>query len=104
MVRSLQTTYGKADEQEFTEIVNAAYAISNRPLLSGHTATIRHDTLEEAESMKDMIDMQWACIRLAAMSGAAGASDHPEYGDDDGGDSDLVISRPQSIIMARAAR
>jgi hypothetical protein len=86
MVRSFQTAYGMAGEA--TEIVNAAYASSNRPLLSGHTVCIQHDTEEEAKSMKLMIDLQWACVVIAAMSGAADPVNLPEDDDDDDDDND----------------
>jgi hypothetical protein len=98
MVQSFQTTYGSAGGS--TEIVNAAYAISNRPLLSGHTVCSQHDT-KEAQLMKLMIDLQWACVVLAAMSGAAGPVNLSEDDDDDDDGGDLAFCADGSDLAFR---
>ncbi|RSL91711.1 hypothetical protein CDV31_015398 [Fusarium ambrosium] len=53
------------------------------PLLSGHTFHIEMPP-EDARRFKDMLDLQWACIVAAALSGAAEAPDllpdHPGWG------------------------
>lgn len=56
----------------------------NCPLLSGHTFHVEMPP-EDAERFKDMLDLQWVCIVIAALSGAAGRPhllpDHPRWGD-----------------------
>lgn len=62
---------------------------SGRPLLSGHRF---QNTManEEAGKMKAMIDLQWACVNIASMSGAA---DWPPFTDDDeDGEDDARVS------------
>jgi len=58
--------------------ISASRVESNRSIVSGQIfeMTMEH---EEAANMKLMVDVQWALIRIAAMSGAAGA---PELLDD----------------------
>jgi len=62
-------------------IVSAVDAISNRLLHSGHVLQIQMSTdedmtaTEKAQNMKAMVDLQWACIQIASMSGAAGSPD-----------------------------
>ncbi|CAK7243770.1 MAG: hypothetical protein STHCBS139747_005298 [Sporothrix thermara] len=48
---------------------------SFRPIVSGQVFEVTHDTLEDAHKMRMMVEIQWACIRIAAMSGAAGPGD-----------------------------
>jgi hypothetical protein len=50
--------------------ISAANAISNRPVLSGHCFEIEMES-SKAKKMKYMVDLQWALIRISAMSGAA---------------------------------
>jgi len=81
-------------------IVMGADAHSGRPLHSGRVFNIRLTTdrtptdnrsqpttaRQKAENMKVMIDLQWASIQIATMSGAAG---DPEFlGEDDDSDDD----------------
>lgn len=54
---------------------------------SGHLFHIKCP-LEEAEKMRDMLAIQWALIRISAMSGAADAIDH---GFDPTPDADWVV-------------
>ncbi len=51
---------------------------SNQPIASGQDFHVVLDTLEDATKMKKMLEIQWACITLAAMSGGAG----PDNSDD----------------------
>lgn len=46
-----------------------------RPIVSGQEFRVVLDTLEDAEKMRKMVDIQGACVRIAAMSGAAGPDD-----------------------------
>lgn len=55
-------------------VVSAADAMSGRLLHSGRVIEISMDT-EDAIKMKAMVDLQWACIQIASMSGAAGSPD-----------------------------
>lgn len=56
------------------------------PLLSGHTFRVEMPP-DDAGRFKGMLDFQWACILVAALSGAAGAPhllpDHPGWADPD---------------------
>jgi hypothetical protein len=63
-------------------VVWATDANSHQPLLSGHTLKIQMAT-EDALNMKAMIDLRWACIQMATMSGAAGWPDFWVEEDDD---------------------
>ncbi|EPE07861.1 hypothetical protein F503_00583 [Ophiostoma piceae UAMH 11346] len=68
-------------------VIAAAIPASSRALLTGATATIRMP-LQDAIKMKAMIDLQWACLSIASMSGAAGAPDFlREWDDDDDADA-----------------
>ncbi|KAK0636722.1 hypothetical protein B0T17DRAFT_88453 [Bombardia bombarda] len=59
-----------------TDITTAAInVLTCRPLRSGHTFEIFMEKAD-ARKMKAMVDIQWACIQLASMSGAAGC---PEF-------------------------
>ena len=64
---------GVADACE-VGVVSGADASSHLPLLSGHTLNMQMAT-DDAINMKVMIDLQWACIQIATMSGAAGWPD-----------------------------
>lgn len=56
--------------------VAAAHATTSRLVQTGHVICIAMPSLEDGLRMKSMIDIQWACIRMASMSGAAG---DPEF-------------------------
>ncbi|KAL1855871.1 hypothetical protein VTK73DRAFT_8451 [Phialemonium thermophilum] len=60
--------------------IGAPEPVSCLPTLSGRTVYIRLPT-EEAFQMKAMVDVQWACIQLATLSGAA---EEPIFWLDDG--------------------
>lgn len=70
--------------QSFPELNGAIIGDSRRrsghPLGTGHTFDIFMRT-EEANNMKVMIDIQWAMIRLAAISGVARAWKTDDYDD-----------------------
>ncbi|KAL6865947.1 hypothetical protein ACO1O0_002047 [Amphichorda felina] len=63
--------------------VGANDITTNHPILTGHTFTIPFTTVEEAEKFKSMIELQWAVIRVSALSGAAGNPDLFDWDDDD---------------------
>lgn len=46
-----------------------------RPIVSGQEFKVIMDTAEDAAMMREMVNFQWACVRVAAMSGAAGPQD-----------------------------
>ena len=52
------------------------------PLQTGRVFEL-HMSLEEAENMKTMVDLQWACIQIASMSGAADWDDFFDRPEDD---------------------
>ncbi|OAA58622.1 hypothetical protein SPI_06695 [Niveomyces insectorum RCEF 264] len=57
-------------------VVAVAYPCTGRPLRTGavfHTGAM---PMEEATQMRGVLDVQWACIQIACMSGAAGS---PEF-------------------------
>ncbi|CAK7246405.1 MAG: hypothetical protein STHCBS139747_008035 [Sporothrix thermara] len=53
-------------------VVAAAYATTSRLVQSGHIIKVPMPSMEDGLGMKAMLDIQWACIRIASMSGAAG--------------------------------
>ncbi|RBR09651.1 uncharacterized protein FIESC28_09763 [Fusarium coffeatum] len=55
-------------------LIEAVRVDTNTPILSGHEFTITMPG-EDAKKCKLMLDLQWAIIRIAAMSGAAGYPD-----------------------------
>lgn len=61
-------------------IVAASHVKSFQPLLSGQVFEVKLDSRDDAEKMKDMIDLQWALIVMSSMAGTA---DPPELSDDD---------------------
>ncbi len=48
---------------------------SNQPIESGQDINVVLDTLADAIKMKRMLEIQWACITIAAMSSATGPRD-----------------------------
>ncbi|RMZ91434.1 hypothetical protein DV736_g1325, partial [Chaetothyriales sp. CBS 134916] len=69
-------------------IVAASHVKSYQPLLSGQIFEVKFDgkdSKEDAEKMKDMVDLQWALIVMASIAGAA---DPPELDDSADDDSD----------------
>ncbi|KAL7622009.1 hypothetical protein AAE478_007510 [Parahypoxylon ruwenzoriense] len=63
-------------------IVSVNNAASSRLVLSGRTLDIQMAT-EDIKKMKTMVDLQWACIQIATMSGAAGCPDFLIKDDED---------------------
>ncbi|CAK7232072.1 hypothetical protein SCUCBS95973_008138 [Sporothrix curviconia] len=57
-------------------IVAASYATTSRLVQSGHVINIAMPSMEDGVRMKAMLDIQWACIRIASMSAAA---EDPEF-------------------------
>lgn len=76
----------------FTDRGNRVYDVaSNKELLSGATADITMDT-KDASKMKLMIELQWLCLKLRVLSGAAGYDDF-DFDDDES----PPASNPESI-------
>ncbi|KAL1912880.1 hypothetical protein Sste5344_000966 [Sporothrix stenoceras] len=67
---------GGSDPADKEGIVAAAYATTSRLVQSGHVINIAMPSMEDGVRMKAMLDIQWACIRIASMSAAAG---DPEF-------------------------
>ncbi|KAL1893727.1 hypothetical protein Sste5346_006228 [Sporothrix stenoceras] len=63
------------DRYNHNGIVAAVHAQIGRPLRSGSMAFVVLPSLSDALDMKAVLDVQWACISLASMSGAAGSDD-----------------------------
>lgn len=59
----------------FEGMVTAHCGRSNQPIVSGQDFNVVLDTVEDADKMKKMLEIQWACITIAAMCGAAGPRD-----------------------------
>ncbi len=57
---------------------------------TGDVVRIELPSREDAHRMKDMLDIQWACIRIASMSGAAGNPSYTHDPDDDNDDDDAA--------------
>ena len=60
----------------------AADAVSSRRLKTGRVVEIRMPSTD-AQKMQAMIDLQWACLPIASMSGAADWEDFFAADDDD---------------------
>ncbi|EFX00857.1 hypothetical protein CMQ_1938 [Grosmannia clavigera kw1407] len=69
-------------------IVAAADPCTNRPLQTGRVFSTGAMSEDEAGKMRAMLDIQWACIQIACMSGAAGSPDFLIDSDDDDDDDD----------------
>lgn len=68
MLDELTTWYGNPDSlSEDGGIVAASQVQSHQPLLSGHVFYVRLDSKEDAEKMKDMVDLQWSLIVVASL-------------------------------------
>lgn len=59
-------------------VVAAIHARTGRPLRSGSTVSVVLPSLADALNMKAVLDLQWTCINLASMSGAAESADFLE--------------------------
>ncbi|CAK7199632.1 hypothetical protein SEUCBS139899_002315 [Sporothrix eucalyptigena] len=57
---------------EDSGFVAAIHAATSRLVQTGHVINIVTASMEDGLRMKAMFDIQWACIRIASMSGAAG--------------------------------
>ncbi len=64
-------------------IVSMSDARSHQPLKSGQVFHVSHDTKQDAEDMRDMINLQWYLITASALAGAA---DPPELEGDESED------------------
>lgn len=98
MPRSKRTPTASCSENDMEKMVDEVKAFAEGgslpvipehlscPLLSGHTFHVEMPA-EDAGRFKDMLDLQWACIVVAALSGAAEhphlLPDHPRWGDPD---------------------
>ncbi len=110
----LQTGEGKEMVEEWKQQMEAekrkglasARAFDNetgRPLQSGHIFEI-DTTVEDAWKMREMINLQWACLQIATMSGAAGDPAFLYDSDDDDEDGGLLLQRIRSGLGARDVR
>lgn len=83
-----------ADDVEAATTLAAAAAITapsgqtGRFLQTGHTVRITLPSIQDGLLMKMVLDVQWACIRMASMSGAAGDPEFFVMPDDDDDDGD----------------
>ncbi|KAL7810145.1 hypothetical protein V8C26DRAFT_410542 [Trichoderma gracile] len=66
------------------EIIAEARRDSLRELETGHTFEVLVDNKEDAENMKMALDVQWAVVRLQAISGAAGDWESEYYNPESG--------------------
>ncbi|CAK7224194.1 hypothetical protein SCUCBS95973_005437 [Sporothrix curviconia] len=81
------------DQNNHKGIVAAVHAQTGRPLRSGSMASVVLPSLSDALDMKAMLDLQWACIRLASMSGAAGSDDFLDADEFEGTFRESVLTR-----------
>ncbi|KAI2615692.1 hypothetical protein GGR54DRAFT_265245 [Hypoxylon sp. NC1633] len=82
MVEDWKMRKAHLDNPETSTTTAAINVLTCRPLRSGHTFEVSLEK-EDAYNMKVMIDIQWACIQLASMSGAAGCPEFIIDSDDD---------------------
>ncbi|MGE4341380.1 MAG: hypothetical protein AB7E55_36355, partial [Pigmentiphaga sp.] len=68
-------SYGEGPVPGMQGFANALQHDCFRPIVSGQEFRVMFDTLDDAIKMRKMVDVQWAIVRLAAMSGAAGPDD-----------------------------
>ncbi|CAK7237237.1 hypothetical protein SCUCBS95973_009892 [Sporothrix curviconia] len=66
---------GRVPGSQSQGFANGIQHDSFRPIVSGQVFRVLLDTLEDAQKMKAMVDIQWACVRVAAMSAAAEPND-----------------------------
>ncbi len=79
MLEGLTTHHGEVTCPGIEGFVTANCGRSNQPIASGQDFNVVLETLEYATKMKKMLDIQWACITIAAMSGAAGPDDLDDF-------------------------
>ncbi|RMZ86195.1 hypothetical protein DV737_g193, partial [Chaetothyriales sp. CBS 132003] len=60
--------------------------LTTHPLLSGQIFKVKLNSKEDAEKMKDMVDLQWAIIVISSMAGAADPAEFEDDNDDDDSD------------------
>jgi len=84
MLKELTTWNGDPNvTSEDHGVIAISDARSHQPLLSGQIFELRHSTNDDAEKMKDMVDLQWYLILACSLAGAA---DPPELEDDESDD------------------
>lgn len=83
-------------EAATSNTVTAVNCQTGQPLRSGQTVEIRLPAAD-ASNMQAMIDIQWACIQLATMSGAAGSPDFLVDSDDDEDDDEYDMIRTELV-------
>jgi len=59
------------------------HTFSPLPVVSGQIFHVRHSTKEDAQNMKDMIDLQWYLILVNTFAGSADSPEEDMGGDDD---------------------
>lgn len=77
--------YGKGRGPDMQGFANGIEHDCFRPIVLGQEFRVVHDTLDDAKKMRKMVDIQWACVRLTALSGTVG----PDDDDDDFSEFDL---------------
>lgn len=81
------------DERLQHGVISMCHAKTHHPLVCGQTFVIHCDSEADAEKMKAMLEFQWACIGIAAMSGGAEPEDFdPEKDDEDAAPSIMTSS------------
>jgi len=85
MLKELTTWNGDTNvtTSEDHGVIAISDARSHQPLRSGQIFEVRHSTNDDAEKMKDMVDLQWYLILACSLAGAA---DPPELEDDESDD------------------
>ncbi len=88
----------KSPKEDGVGLVKAFNAATGRPLQTGHTFQIAM-AKEDAYNMSEMVKLQWACLQLATMSGAAG---DPEFliDPDDEDEEEEDVHYPAKISSA----
>ncbi|KIH94885.1 hypothetical protein SPBR_03860 [Sporothrix brasiliensis 5110] len=66
-------------------IVAVPHPATSRLLQTGHVFTVTLPSMDEAQKMAAMLELQWACLQIASMSGAAGDDNFLYEGDDEYG-------------------
>ncbi|CAK7232772.1 hypothetical protein SCUCBS95973_008369 [Sporothrix curviconia] len=82
---------GEAD----ASTVTVSCSRSGRFIQTGHTVDITLPSMADGQRMRAMLDVQWGCIRMANMSGAAGDPEFLRDWDDDYPDANYYAPPPR---------
>ncbi|KAM0558004.1 hypothetical protein ACHAPJ_005171 [Fusarium lateritium] len=82
MIQEVQAFHQSGHLSAFSTRMIKFTLSTDEMVMSGHVFSLnmRAEEAEEADMFKDMIDLQWACYKIFALSGAVGS---PEILDDD---------------------